>query len=257
MNDLDCRMMRRNDLEDKHYKAVNANMARIYQQCRREPEHGGEFGPISWSRGWEYPYVACAVAAQRPYFRTPLRPLVERLVDLGCGASPLPIYFADSGAKVIGVDNDAEHDNGLWGYWPQLAQEVSTGVTPPLYVNADMMDTDLADDFADVTVCVSVIEHLYKRGCDDPKAVTQAAFAEMVRITIPGGLIVVTADWRGDPQPSWPFRPEWLLDYATETGAPVKLAGHVGWTHEDLVTVTPDWWQGCLTVLGFVFEKET
>jgi 2-polyprenyl-3-methyl-5-hydroxy-6-metoxy-1,4-benzoquinol methylase len=91
------------------------------------------------------------------------------LVDVGCGAGDLWRATRERFTRVIGIDVVR---------YPDLPQEVA-------FERADL-DRDplpLADAVADVTAAVEVIEHL-----ENPRAFVR----ELVRVTKPGGWIVVT-----------------------------------------------------------------
>ena len=136
-------------------------------------------------------------------------PLEAEIIDIGAGASFFDPYLALFYPKLCCTDSMKYGDVTAM----VAAQRAQYGVVLPLY---DLLCEDmssLASDFYDVTLCISTIEHV-----DDH----DRAFAEMVRITKPGGYIFITSDYFRDLEQFeqsvsrhlqvTPYREEFVLD---------------------------------------------
>ena len=117
-------------------------------------------------------------------------PLLEsgrhlRVLDAGCGATPLPHLFAMMGAEVDAVDFDED-----------VIETLKTARVNEVYgfpVNHQWMDLRrlaFCDSRFDIVTCVSVIEHL---GNGDEELV----LAEIMRVLDTGGKAILTTDVRG------------------------------------------------------------
>ena len=102
----------------------------------------------------------------------------DLIVDVGCGASRVArLVQRSSKARTLGVDLSLE----------SLRQSLRNGPGP--LVNADNLHLPLADGCADLVISNGVIHHT-------PDA--RASFAELARITRPGGTLIVSVyDRRG------------------------------------------------------------
>ena len=174
------------DRDTTEYQLLFNELADIYDACGRIPE-SAETAPgaglfdyttrIQWSREWEYPWC---LLVSRP------KPGMN-IVDLGCGASPLPIFLAKKGCNVVGIDNNsfdggkAHSEVRLWGLHPEMSDEVT-------YLDEDMTKTSLDDRWADIIYCVGVIEHMRPDEVDVLKE-------EVCRILADDGLVVITMDF--------------------------------------------------------------
>lgn len=115
------------------------------------------------------------------------------MIDVGAGASFFDPYLARLFPRLCCTDSMKYGDVTSM----VAAQRVAYGVALPLY---DLMLEDMsakpeigwggAHEKFDVTLCISTIEHV-----DDH----DRAFAELVRITKPGGYIFITSDYFRDP----------------------------------------------------------
>jgi SAM-dependent methyltransferase len=127
----------------------------------------------------------------------------DRLVlDAGCGTAYGCQLLAAGGAReVIGVD---------------IAQSVLEAVTPGMPESvrlqpADVRKLDFEDDTFDLVVCFEVIEHI-----EDPFT----ALDELVRVLVPGGLLLVSSPNRGVYQPGNPHLHEFVpTELETELAA--------------------------------------
>jgi SAM-dependent methyltransferase len=136
-------------------------------------------------RFWEYASIMQQLTALAV-------PQNAEIIDIGSGASFFDPYLALQYPNLCCTDTEKYGDYS----WMVAAQRAHYGVALPLY-NIPVEDMsphlsigwgDAADKF-DVTMCISSIEHV--DGHD-------AGFREMVRITKPGGLIMITSDYFRD-----------------------------------------------------------
>lgn len=114
----------------------------------------------------------------------------KTVLDVGAGVSPLPIFLAEQGAKVVTIDNSpltrqlgqGEVDCHGWGYldYATLNPNISS-------VNDDILAVNLADQTFDCIYSVSVIEHL-------PAAVRQKLWSTLARWLRQDGLLLLTVD---------------------------------------------------------------
>lgn len=119
-------------------------------------------------------------------------PRDAEMIDLGSGASFFDPMLAQQHPRLVCTDNMQYGDvepmvaaqRAAYGVmlhcWPLDMQDMSAGATPGW--------GDATDKF-DVTLCISSVEHV----ADHDKA-----FAEMVRITKPGGYVMITSDYFRD-----------------------------------------------------------
>lgn len=125
-----------------------------------------ELGLSNWSRVWEYPF---AILNSDIY--TGLK-----VLDAGCGGSPLLSYFLKYGCETYGIDL------------------VNCRVRPGLHFRkADIRKLPFPQDFFDRISCISVLEHIWKvpeRVADNP----MTAINELLRVLEPGGLLTITLD---------------------------------------------------------------
>lgn len=121
-------------------------------------------------------------------------PADAEMIDVGAGASFFDPYLALRHPRLCCTDTEKYGDySGM-----VVIQRLTYGVALPLY-NLSLEDMsprpeigwgDATEKF-DVTLCISTIEHV-----DDH----EKAFCELVRITKPGGLIMITSDYFRDAE---------------------------------------------------------
>ncbi|WP_016877373.1 class I SAM-dependent methyltransferase [Chlorogloeopsis fritschii PCC 9212] len=109
-----------------------------------------------------------------PVYQMVARTLAQRhsggvLVDVGCGKGKLWSFVSDRFDRYVGVD--AVRYPGLPTQTEFIPLDLDIGKAP------------LPEDFADVVCAVETIEHL-----ENPRAFVR----ELVRLTKPGGLVIVT-----------------------------------------------------------------
>ncbi len=123
------------------------------------------------SKRWEYPWAL---------ERADLAP-GSRVLDAGCGASIFPVYLARAGHRVSALDLDVPQ--GL-----AAAHGVSID-----YVRGALTELPFEDESFDAVFCISVIEHLGRRGI-------ARALAELRRVTRAGGRLLLTTDYYEDAE---------------------------------------------------------
>jgi SAM-dependent methyltransferase len=119
------------------------------------------------SRQWEYPWALESARLG----------LNSRVLDVGCGASILPVYLDRLGHRVVACDIDLDWD--------------LVGETPIPYLKADLTALPLESGQFEAVFCLSVIEHLAR------DQVT-AALGELQRVLRPGGRLLLTTDFCED-----------------------------------------------------------
>jgi ubiquinone/menaquinone biosynthesis C-methylase UbiE len=124
-------------------------------------------------------------------------------LDVGCGAGLMTIELARRGLHVEGVDGSSS----MLELTESAALE--TGVAEHVAVRlADVHDLPYADDSFQVVVALGVIPWLHT---------AKLAVNEMARVLAPGGLLVLTADYRA--------RLNWLTEPRENLlVSPIKLA---------------------------------
>ncbi|MES2360046.1 MAG: class I SAM-dependent methyltransferase [Gemmatimonadota bacterium] len=107
------------------------------------------------------------------------------IIDVGAGASFFDPYLATLYPRLCCTDTEKYGDYS----WMVAAQRTFYNVALPLFDSSvEDMPAEWSDKF-DVTLCISTVEHV-----DDH----DKGFAELVRITKPGGLIMITSDYFRD-----------------------------------------------------------
>jgi 2-polyprenyl-3-methyl-5-hydroxy-6-metoxy-1,4-benzoquinol methylase len=107
------------------------------------------------SRSTEYPWVLQQMAEVAG----------KVILDLGAGVSPLPIYLAEHGAKVITLDNsqtvrELTQDTKSWSGWGFL--DYSKIDPSVISLNNEVRDMSFRAGSFDCVYSVSVIEHIAK-----------------------------------------------------------------------------------------------
>ena len=149
-----------------------------------------------WSRRWEWPWAVLA-GDVRPGMR---------VLDAGCGGSPLLAYLSRRGTKCFGVDSGAEETKLTWQDKVLLACGVhyQSGFHrrhlrrfPRITFKKESLGSmSFEDGFFDRVFCISVMEHI-------PAKNQVQAMRELARVLRPGGFLVITMDLpRDDPHAS-------------------------------------------------------
>jgi 2-polyprenyl-3-methyl-5-hydroxy-6-metoxy-1,4-benzoquinol methylase len=135
-----------------------------------------------------------AVHVDRLRHRVGTQPLRGRVLNVGCGTGGFNVLVASAGARVIGVDGDAEAIT--------ICGLKATAGGPFVQAHAEALP--FRDEVFDLVHCFSVIEHV---------ASVDATVAEMVRVTRRGGVVYVHTPnawslWEGHYKIFWlPFLP--------------------------------------------------
>ena len=187
---LGTRYLRPEDYADPGLRLVGREVSALYRG-----EMGGVLHPmwarrpddvaIHWSRDWEYPWALLNYLA----WRRAHPGASVRLVDLGCGGSPLPVYLAEQSSTTLMLALD-------WADVVQPTAETSTlrrygkrVVFPAAFTfcRADLLKTlPLRSASVDGVFSISVLEDYP----DDWERVLM----EIERVLRPGGFALITVD---------------------------------------------------------------
>ena len=116
------------------------------------------------SKQWEYPWALENAGLG----------LDSRVLDVGCGASILPMYLDRLGHRVVACDIDLDWD--------------LVGQTPLPYLKADLTHLPFENAQFEAVFCISVIEHLAREQMT-------AALCELGRVLRTGGRLLLTTDF--------------------------------------------------------------
>lgn len=116
------------------------------------------------------------------------------MIDVGAGASFFDPYLAQLFPRLCCTDTEKYGDYS----WMVQKQREAYGVALPLYnLSLEDMSPKMeigwggATDKFDVTLCISTVEHVDNH---------DVAFDELIRITKPGGYIMITSDYFQHPE---------------------------------------------------------
>jgi 2-polyprenyl-3-methyl-5-hydroxy-6-metoxy-1,4-benzoquinol methylase len=129
-----------------------------------------------WARRWEFPWAYHAISS---YVTS--KKGQARLLESGCGLTPVPFWLAADGCSVLGVDLDET----CIAKWELANEHLGEMQGRANFKIANMEDLHEPDSSFDVAYSISAIEHTKKRA---------KVVSELVRVTVPGGLIVLTCD---------------------------------------------------------------
>jgi len=107
-----------------------------------------------------------------------------KVLDVGCGLSPLLRYFTNFGCETFGLDLNKEVLKILTDKGSYL-QDARIN-----YVTQSGTHLGFQDKTFDLIVCISVLEHLRRED-------NVMFLNEMLRVLAPGGLLVITIDFNG------------------------------------------------------------
>lgn len=162
------------------------------------------FFPQTIIRTIEYPWIAA---------RMPQRPEGLRVLDMGAGVSPLPLWLARQGARVTTVDGHdkirlppAQPDWNEWGYldYGQIDHSIRSH-------HCLMQDLRGAGPF-DLIYSVSVIEHI-------PAEARRAVLAAIRDNLAPGGRLLLTLDLIPGTNQLWDLSEGMRMDAGAEHGS--------------------------------------
>jgi O-antigen biosynthesis protein len=139
----------------------------------------------------------------------------RKVLDAGCGLGYGAAMLARAGATVTGVDiAEAVIEAGRPSAGPQVDLQVG-----------DVRSLAFDDRSFDVVVCFEVVEHIDER---------DAVLAELRRVLVPGGLLLVSSPNRdvyvpGNPHHVYEFTPEELREWLARSFANVALSRQHDW----------------------------
>lgn len=125
----------------------------------------------------------------------------KKILDVGAGLNPLPLYLASQLAQVYTVDNSSfvrdpsknKSEWNEWGYYPYSL------VNPNIQShNVDINELDWEDELFDIVYSISVIEHV-------PATARRALFNRLAKWTKPGGEVLLTIDLYKGQQNLWNY----------------------------------------------------
>ncbi|MGK2955033.1 MAG: class I SAM-dependent methyltransferase [Solirubrobacterales bacterium] len=126
------------------------------------------------------------------------------VLDVGCGTGVVASCLADEGYSVTGVDPSG----AMLEHLKKNNQEVEA-------IQGSATDLPFEDGRFDLTMCIAVMHHIVT-----PEAV-HMSLVEMVRVTRPGGLVLV---WDHNPRnPYWKF----LMDRVPQDDGTERLIPEV------------------------------
>lgn len=140
-------------------------------------------------RSFEYPWVAAHIE----------QPAGKKILDIGAGVSPLPLYFAAKGAKVTTVDfspiiREKGKGEKTWNEWGFLDYHtLHSGIDSH---NCDVCTLEFPKRSFDVVYSVSVLEHV-------PAEARRRIFSRIAEWLRPGGDLLLTIDVHPLTQVLW------------------------------------------------------
>lgn len=137
-------------------------------------------------REWEYSNVLLQLAQLQAREKLPMLPSNVKVLDTGFGINYFTLML-----HMIGFDvtaNDSEDYGKVTEVFRQQCDAL--GIQVPLNISP-VQKLTLPDNEFDVTLCISVIEHLAPEQFAD-------GLRELVRVTKPGGFLMITSDFFRD-----------------------------------------------------------
>lgn len=153
------------------------------------------------TRGWEYPWVLeqLGIGAGR------------KLLDCGCGVSPILGVLRRRGFNVTGLDlfvNDEDYKRQNSGVPHSFRKKMGKDIE---FLNGGMHDIPAEDNSFDVVTCISVMEHVVINTKNDPSYHLKC-LDEMKRVLKPDGLLICTYDTLLDAESVFAGTDEWGLN---------------------------------------------
>jgi len=115
MNMITNKFLKFEDYKLVSYQCIKKELEHIYVNVLKKTRQG--FGSkslyksnIHWSRDWEYPWAIISSEVKSG----------EKVLDCGCGGSPLLPFLSKYGCKAYGIDPDIFKFNNLWKYYTTL-----------------------------------------------------------------------------------------------------------------------------------------
>ena len=154
-----CQKMKHaeNDIADETLKSILKSIASpslLMNLVQISRQHFGWYTKHI-PRVYEYPWLIEHI----PIIRD------KTFLDIGAGVSPLPIFLAEGGARIITVDNSTnirnlEEDPLGWDEWGFFDYSIlNQNITS---FNTQILEAKFDDNFFDYIYSVSVIEHMTK-----------------------------------------------------------------------------------------------
>jgi len=171
------------EIESYPFQEVLKRLRALHHQYNLPDFHGINMDRYPWSAGmqsgseiyasrlWEYPF---AILEGQPGGKT--------CVDIGCGMSEFTIYLKEVSEELIGVDPDL-FKAGTKGPGFGVSAEYLERTDLNVVTTTERLMTNCYDR----VFCISVIEHLPRRG-------VAHLVREMTRILKPGGQLIMTVD---------------------------------------------------------------
>ena len=157
------RVLNLRELDRPFFRETVASMKRLIE------EFPGFY--LHPSKQWEYPWALENAGLG----------LDSRVLDVGCGASILPLYLDRLGHRVVACDIDLDWD--------------LVGQTPIPYLKADLTHLPFENAQFEAVFCISVLEHLAREQMT-------AALSELGRVLRAGGRLLLTTDFYEDHRAS-------------------------------------------------------
>jgi SAM-dependent methyltransferase len=245
------------DFSESSYFPIVAELEDIYYKTGRKSfdpktdtyNETGRKGELYWSRKVEYPWALISSEAIRLEGRNvkkqPKGLKQVKVLDVGCGASPLLPYLAKRGYDCYGITPDPISDkyhDGLHGYIPDLGSRIDVDIE---FKRVGMEAIPYADNTFDKVYCISVIEHI-------EEDIMVKGAKEMARVLKKGGLLTITMDTH-NPEVELP-RAKKIIEASGLT-----LYGETNFDFNDTTTCIKGedkYRQGRYWVFGFVLEKK-
>jgi SAM-dependent methyltransferase len=171
------------------YALISGKNSNHFRKIIRKLECYLGAGPIGPNKHWEYPWVLANLRLEKGM----------KILDAGCGKSPLQFLLFDVGCKVYGIDL---FENVRWhGIDRNLSRRFGCKIE---YKRESLDSMSYPDNFFDRVCCVSVIEHCRAENVENDKLAPQTEddrsfqrkiIVEMMRVLKPGGLLVFTVDY--------------------------------------------------------------
>lgn len=225
------RFLRDEDWLDPRYESLRAAFDELYRELGGRPHPYGAACPedvvIHWSREWEYPWAV---------LNAELSPGM-RVVDLGCGGSPLLIHLQrEHDCECIGVDTNltagSHYDLRTFPGDPNLLH-------PQIkWCQESMADMSVAGGWADRVFCISVLEHV-------ASDIARETMQEIRRVLAPDGTALITTDVDGAHRTLTSTYSE-LIEMASDAG--LTLVGDSDFREQSSS-------RGSYRVVAFCFQK--
>jgi len=245
------------DFNETSFFPIVAELEDIYYKTGRkalDPKNDtynetGRKGELYWSRKVEYPWALVSSEAirlkEQKVKKQPKGLRQIKILDVGCGASPLLPYLAKRGYECCGITPEpVEHNchDGLCGFVPDLGNRIGVDIE---FKRAGMEDIPYKDETFDKVYCISVIEHT-----EDDVMIKGAK--EMARVLKKGGLLTITMDTH-NPQVELPKAKRFI------EASGLSLYGETNFDFDnpaDCIKGNDSYRQGKYWVFGFVLEKK-